>query len=116
MKVNIFLACISTLLALLLAYWAFSITQGQENDIVCGVCSALCFSGTLVPTLAVSHESGRIGVNLQVLSAVFFVIFVISHFCFASFGVKMPYYVIVNGILLLAYIVILHGIIKEADA
>lgn len=116
MKVNIFFACISTLLALLLAYWAFSITQGQENDIVCGVCSALCFAGTLVPMLAISHESRRIGVNLQVLSAVFFVIFVISHFCFASFGVKMPYYVIVNGILLLAYIVILHGINKEADA
>lgn len=103
MKVNIFLACISTLLSLLLGYWAFSIAKGMENDIVCGVCSTVCFMGTLLPMLAISHEWGRIGVNLQVLSAVSFTVFVISHFCFANFGVKMPYYVIVNGIFFLVY-------------
>ena len=108
MKVDAFLTVISVLLALLLAYWTFNIAQGQENATVCGVCSVVCFMGTLVPLLAIKHESGRISTNIRVLSLVFFLLFVISHFCFAGFGVKMPYYIIVNGIILMIYLAIFY--------
>ena len=110
MKTNFFFICISTLIALLLAYWAFYIAEGKENDVVCGVCSALCFLCTLIPTFGISHEYPRISTNLRVLSIVFFLLFVVSHFCFATFGVRMPYYVIVNALALLIYLAIYYGI------
>ena len=110
MKVNVFLTVISVLLALLLAYWTYNIAQGQENDKVCGVCSVVCFMGTLVPMFAIKHESGRISTNIRVLSLVFFLLFVVSHFCFANFGVRMPYYVIVNSIAFLIFLVLFYWI------
>ena len=113
MKANVFFVCISTLIALLLAYLAYHIAEGKENDIVCGVCSALCFICTLIPVLGMSHKSPRISVNLRVLSIVFFLLFVVSHFCFAACGVRMPYYVIVNAILLLVYMAIYYSIGKK---
>ena len=114
MKVNAVYTCIGSLMALLLAYWAYDIAEGKENDVVCGVCSAICFMGTLIPMLGIGHDSSRISVNLRILSAVFFLIFLVSHFCFAIFGVRMPYYVIVNALLLLVFIAIYYGIGKKA--
>jgi hypothetical protein len=110
MKVNIFYVCIGIAMALLLAYWTFNIAEGDENDVICACCSGVCFLGTLVPLLGICHKSSRIAVNLRVLSAVFFVLFVISHFCFAAFGVRMPYYVIVNALAFLLYITIYYWI------
>lgn len=110
MKANFFFICISTLIALFLAYLAYYIAEGKENDVVCGVCSALCFLCTLIPTFGISHKLPRISANLRVLSIVFFLLFVVSHFCFAAFGVCMPYYVVVNALVLLVYLAIYYGI------
>jgi hypothetical protein len=112
MKVNVFLTLICVLLALLLGYWAFNIAKGQENDKICGICSVVCFAGTLIPMIGLKHESSRIDANIRVLSLVFFILFAISHFCFANFGVRMPYYVIVNSIALLVYIAIAYSLSK----
>lgn len=108
MKVNIFLTLISIMLAALVGYLAYNVANGDKNDVVCGVGSAICFSATLIPTMGLQYESGRLGVNIRVFSTLFFVVFVISHFCFASFGVEMPYYIIVNGITLMIYLAIFY--------
>ena len=96
------------MLAALVGFLAFNVANGKENDIVCGIGSSICFAATLIPTIGLQYESGRLGVNIRVFSSVFFVIFAISHFCFAGFGVKMPYYIIVNGIMLMIYLAILY--------
>lgn len=108
MKINIFLSFISVALASLVGYLAFNIAEGQDHDFVCGFGSAICFIVTLIPTIGLNYESNRLGTNIKVLSALFFVIFLISHFCFASFGIKMPYYIICNGIILVIYLAILY--------
>lgn len=113
MKVNFFYLCIGTLIALLLAYWVFNVAEGDENDKISGICSAVCFLGTLIPLFSIDHKAPRIGVNLRVLSAVFFLLFLISHFCFAAFGVSMPYYGIVNALMLLLFIAIYYAIGKK---
>ena len=110
MKVNIYYLCVGTLTALLLAYWVFNVAEGDNNDTICGACSAVCFLGTLIPLFGIGHKSSRISVNLRVLASVFFVLFVISHFCFAAFGVSMPYYVIVNALAFLLFISIYYWI------
>lgn len=108
MKVNLFLSFIGIALASLIGYLAFNVAEGQDNDLICGIGSTICFVATLIPTLGLNYESSRLGTNIRVLSILFFVIFLISHFCFAAFGVRMPYYIICNGIIIIVYIAIVY--------
>ena len=108
MKVNIFLTIISVVLAVLIGYLAFNVAESKNNDIIYGIGSTVCFIATLVPTMGVQYESGRLGANLRVLSALFFMVFLIVHFSFAAFGGSMPYYIITNGILLMIYLSIFY--------
>lgn len=108
MKANIFLTLISIVLATLVGYLAYNVACGDENDMVCGIGSGICFAATLIPTMGIQYESGRLGTNIRVFSALFFIFFAVSHFCFAGFGVKMPYYAIVNGIMLMIFLAIIY--------
>ena len=108
MKANIFLTVIAVLLSALLGYFAYYIAEGAANDMLCGVGSTLCFAAALIPAMGLQYESGRLGVNVRLMSVLFFVIFFISQFSFAAHGVRMPYYIVVNGIFLLAYLAVLY--------
>ena len=110
MRANIFLTIISLILAGLIGYWVFSNAKGQEEDTLCGICSSLCFLATLIPCIGLHYDSSRIGTNIRVLSGLFFIVFLISHFYFANYGIKMPLYVILNGILLVVYLGIFYKI------
>lgn len=103
------------MLAALIGYLAFNVADGDENDVLCGVCSGICFAATLIPTLGIHYESERLGVNIRLFSIIFFIIFAISNFCFAGFGVKMPFYVIVNGIMLLLYLAVFYKMQRVKD-
>ena len=110
MKANIFLVIISIALATLIGYLAFNIADGKEHSDVCGLGSTICFVATLIPMIGLHYDSGRLGVNIRVCSALFFVMFLISHFCFATFGINIPYYIIINGIVLIVYLAIFYKI------
>ena len=51
MKANLFLSFISVMLAALLGYLAFNVANGEENDVICGIGSCICFAVTLIPTM-----------------------------------------------------------------
>ncbi len=108
MKINVFLTAVAVIIAVLIGYYAFSIAEGNENAAICGVCSSLCFVGTLIPIIGLQYSDSRLGVNIRMCSALFCVVFLVSHFSFAALGVKMPYYIIVNGIMLLVFLAILY--------
>lgn len=103
------------MLTMLLGYLAYNIASGDENDMVCGIGSVICFAATLIPTMGIQYESGRLGTNIRMFSALFFIVFAISHFCFAGFGVKMPHYIIVNGIMLMIYLAIFYKMQSVKD-
>ena len=113
MKTNIFLTIISILLASLIGYLAFSITEGKDNDILCGIGTSLCLFTTLMPAIGLQYEDGRLGTNIKVFSSLFFMIFLISNFCFAGFGVNMPLYIIVNGIMVIIYLAIVYKFLNN---
>lgn len=115
MKANIFLIVIAVLLSALLGYFAYYIAEGAANDILCGIGSTLCFAAALIPAMGLQYESGRFGVNVRLIAVLFFVLFLISQFCFAACGVRMPYYLIVNGIFLLVYLAVLYKMLRVGD-
>lgn len=110
MKINFFLTFISIALTGILGYWIYEIAKGQENDLICGICSSICLLTTIIPAMGLMYDSGRIGANIRVLSFLFLIIFLISHFCFAIWGVIMPTYLIINGILLILYLAVFYKI------
>ncbi len=115
MKTNTFLTCISIILACLIGYLTFNIAQGKEYDIIYGFGSTICFIATLLPTIGLQYKDSRSGTNIRVLSVLFFIVFLISHFCFAGFGIKMSYYIITNGIILVIYLALFYKLqgVKE---
>lgn len=104
MKLNVILSLIGVVIAALFGYLAFHIAQGKANDVLCAIASTVCFIATLVPAIGVKYDSERLGKNIKLVCMMFFVVFLVSHFCFAAFGVAMPYYIIVNGLLLMIYL------------
>lgn len=108
MRPNFFLTLITLLLTALISYLAYSVAEGMENDAICGVGSAVCFLTTLLPTMGMKYDSARVGANIRILSGLFFLLFLVSHACFISLGIKMPYYVIANGILLVIFLAIFY--------
>ena len=108
MKANVFLTMISVILTLFIGYLAYTIAVDKANDSLYGVGTSLCLIATLVPTIGLQYESGRMGTNIRVYSALFFIIFLISNFCFASFVINVPYYIITNGIMLVIFLAIFH--------
>lgn len=115
MKANVFLTIISIMLASLVGYLVFNVANGDENDVVCGIGSGICFAATLIPTMGLQYKTGRLGVNIRIFSSIFFTLFAISHFSFAGFGVKMPYYIIVNGIMLMIYLAVFYKMQEIKD-
>lgn len=108
MKPNLFLILISAALAALIGYLAFNVADEKDNNLLCGIGSVVCFIATLIPTIGLKYESSRLGTNIRVLSAIFFVLFLFIHFGFAVFGIQVPYYVITNGIVLVLYLLLFY--------
>ena len=108
MKANAFLLLISVVLAALLGYLTYNIAEGKDNDIVCGIVSTICFLTTLAPMFGIQYDSSKVGINIRALSISFFLAFIVSHFCFAALGINLPYYIIINGIILTIYLAIVY--------
>lgn len=110
MKVNPILCALAVVVAALLGYTVYAVAGIDPNAVVAGVFSTICFMATLVPAFGFKYETQSMSVNLRILSIVAFVVMLISHFAFAAIWIKMPYYLIVNGLILCVYIGIAYSI------
>lgn len=110
MRLKAFPLALSLALAGLLGYFIYYITKSADYDLLWGVGATICFAITAIPILGTQYESARQGLNLKILSGIFFIIFVISHICFARLGADVAYYIIVNGCLMIAYLALFYKI------
>ena len=115
MKVKPIPSLIAFALACLIGYLAYVIAGTDENNVMCGICSTVCFAVSLVCMMGVSHESDRMSVNIRMVCGVFFFIFLVSNFAFAVFGVAMPFYLIINAILLLVFLAMFYKFASIKD-
>jgi hypothetical protein len=115
MKINVFLTIISLLLTSLLGYLIFNIAEGDENAVLGGIVSGICFAVTIIPIIGLQYESSRLGVNIRLLSGLFFIVFFICHYCYAAWGINTPHYIIVNGFILIINLSILYKMMNIKD-
>jgi hypothetical protein len=111
MKLNFFPTIISIGISSLISYGFYTFHDGLNKDIL-AVGSFLFLTITLIGTLGVSFENPRKKVNFKTISALFFVISIISNFIFLSINHTLPMYVIVNGILFMIYLLIVQTLYK----
>ena len=111
MKINFVQTIIAIAVSLLIAYGLYSF-HSSENKILLSAGSFVFLATALVMTIGASFELPRTTTNIRVVSGIFFVIALISNLIFTFINFSVPSYVIINGILLLVFILIAYSINK----
>lgn len=102
---------IAIAVSLLIAYGLYSFHQ-SENKILLSAGSFLFLAVTLTLTIGTSFDLPRTTTNVRAVSGLFFIIGAISNLVFTFLNFSVPSYIIINGILLLVFILIAYSIIK----
>jgi hypothetical protein len=111
MKINPVQTIIAIAVGLLIAYGLHSFHNG-ENKMLLSVGSLVFLAATLTLTIGANFVNSRTTTNIRVISGIFFAIALISNLVFTFINFSVPSYVITNGILLLAFILIVYSIDK----
>jgi hypothetical protein len=112
MKINPVMLLISLAIAALIAFGFYNGNKGETYVLLITIGSGLLGFITLAGILAVNFDvKGGTG-NFRIVSVLFFVITLISNLIFNFLNFSLTPYVMVNGILLLLYILIEYGIIR----
>ena len=117
MKISWFPALLSLIVAGMLAWLAYDVAFDEQTDLdlYVAVGTAISVVLTLGVAMACKLENTKVGVNLKVWSGLMFVVMLITNFCFAHFGVKMPWYIVVIVCLLVLHIGIARSIANVKD-
>lgn len=111
MKINFVQTIIAIAVSLLVAYGLYSF-HDSENRILLSVGSFVFLVTALIMTIGTSFELPRTTTNIRVVSGIFFAIAMISNLIFTFINFSVPSYIIINGILLLVFILIVYSINK----
>ena len=111
MKINIVQSVIAIAVSLLIAYGLYSF-HNSENKILLSAGSFVFLATSLVMTIGASFELPSTKINISVVSGIFFAIALISNLIFTFINFSTPSYVIINGILMLVFILIAYSINK----
>ena len=112
MKINTFTAILAVLLALIISYF-LSHYQDEENKIIYGICSFLGLFITGVSTIAISYDYSRTTILTRTASLVFFLLILGSQIFFAVINFTLPFYVLINGSLIILSLLIVYSISKS---
>lgn len=104
MKTNIVKSIIAIAFSALLAYACYAICKYDEIRWLLTIASFVMFCVMSVMTFGLKAKSERSSVVLCVLSGTLLTVAIIMNFVFAFFDFSVPVYIILNGIVLLAYL------------
>ena len=117
MKISWFYVFLSLIVAVALAWLAYDIANDEKNnlDILVAIGTGITVLMTLGGAIALRLENTRVSINQRVWSGVMFVVMLISNFCFAGFGVKMPWYPVVLACLFVIHLGVARSIVNVKD-
>ena len=111
MKINIVQTIIAISVSLLITYGLYSF-HDSENKLLLSAGSFVFLATTLVMTIGVSFELPRTATNIRIVSGIFFAIALFTNLIFTFINFSVASYVIINGILLLVFMLIAYSINK----
>jgi hypothetical protein len=111
MKINPIFAVIALAISALAGYGFFSWNGGEPYQLLVAIGGGLMIFLTLAGIIAFSSSGrGTVG-NIRALSVVFLILAIITHVIFSISNMTRPTaYIIVNGILVLLYILIGYAV------
>ena len=112
MKINFIQTAIASAIAFLIAY-AFYSLQVNDNQMLLSIGSFTLLAIALVLSIGVRFEQPRTTTNIRFVSGGFFTVALGSNVVFSILTFSLPVYVIVNGILLLGYLLIIYLLSKS---
>lgn len=117
MKISWFYAFLSLIVAVALAWLAYDIANDEKDnlDILVAIGTGLTILITLGGAIALKLENTRVSINQRVWSGVMFVVILVANFCFAGFGVKMPWYPVIIACLLVIHLGVARSIANVKD-
>lgn len=112
MKINPVMLIISFAAAALAAYGFYSADAGEANRLLLTIGSGVLLFITLCGATGATAEARGATLNIRIVSGLFFVLFLISNLVFAFTRTVTAPYIIVNGILLVLYVLIAYAVAK----
>jgi hypothetical protein len=109
MKINTIKAIIAICVSGLIAYGFYSFHK-TDNKLLLSLGSFVFLSLTLLFTLSISFSLSRTTTMIRTVSGIFFAIAFVSNLLFSFFNFSTPIYVIINGIVIMAYALIAYSI------
>ena len=111
MKINYVLLIIALLISGLAAFGFYAANSGDTFRTLITIGSGLTLFITLSGALAFSSPNGGTA-NIKIVSFIFFFVFIVEHLIFGFAGIRLTPYIIINGILILLYILIAYAITR----
>ena len=115
MKINFVMLLITLAIATLIAFGFYSGNKLEPYIWLITIASGIMAFVTLSGILAVNFDVRGSTGNIRAVSVLFFIISMVSNLIFSFISMNLAPYVIINGILLLLYILIGYGIVKALD-
>ena len=112
MKVNKFPFLLAFLLASIIAYF-FSTYHSNNDSLVIGIGAFLVLFTTVASTVSISFDYERTTTLARTVSGLFFVFFLVSQIVFTHTAFNFPTYILVNGCLLILFLLIIFSLVKS---
>lgn len=112
MKVNKFPLALAFLLALIIAYF-FSTFHLNNDGLVIGLGTFLVLFTTVASTVSISFDYERTTTLARTVSGLFFILFLVSQIIFTYITFNFPTYILVNGSMLILFLLIIFSIVKS---
>lgn len=111
MKLNIIPCIIVVAVCALIVFGVYTLCHMEEMRLLVTIVSGMGLLLTLGALFTVEFQSLRMGVNIKVTSGIFAGLILITNIVFCCLSCfSQPLYIILNGLLLLIWLLVVYGI------
>lgn len=115
MKISVFPALLSVILTAALTYLTYHIGRNDDNCVLLAIGTAITVLSTLAFAMSVKFDNERVGISIKLCSVVCFIVMFITNLCFAWKGVNVPFYIILQTVLLVAYLFVVWKLFEKKN-
>lgn len=112
MKVNFVLTTVSILISALISYGFYSFHEGSNKNLIT-TGSFILLTCTLITATGVNFNLSRTTINIKITAGIFFIISLAENLVFSIFNFSTPFYIIINGIIILIFLTFIYSLNKS---